>query len=106
LLAINNLDWVLATDPSAAVRDGVKALTLAEGAVKLGAGGSPLILRTLAAAQAETGQYILAATTAGQAVPLALQQKNMALAAALEQQLQMYRNNLPFRDPGPAGGAR
>jgi len=103
LLAINNLAWVLATDPSPAVRDGIKALTLAEGAIKLGAGGSPLILRTLAAAQAETGQFTLAATTAGQAIQLALQQKNQPLAAALQQQLQLYRNNLPFRDPGPMG---
>jgi tetratricopeptide (TPR) repeat protein len=103
LLAENNLAWVLATDPSAALRDGVRALTLAENAVRLGGGGSPMILRTLAAAQAEAGQFTLAATTAGQAVQLALQQGNTALASALEQQLQFYQNNRTFRDPGPAG---
>jgi tetratricopeptide (TPR) repeat protein len=103
LLAMNNLAWVLATDPAAALREGVAALALAENAIKLGGGGSPLILRTLAAAQAETGQFTAAAATAGQAVQLALKQNNPTLAAALQQQLQFYRNNLPFRDPGPMG---
>ncbi len=103
LLAENNLAWVLATDPSAALRDGARALTLAENSVKLGGGGSPLILRTLAAAQAETGRFPEAVATARQAVQLALQQGNPALASALQAQLQFYQTNRPFRDPGPAG---
>ena len=55
--ALNQLAWVRATAPEASVRDGAKAVEMAQHAVKLTDGQEPNLLDTLAAAQAEAGQF-------------------------------------------------
>jgi Tfp pilus assembly protein PilF len=52
---------------------------------------NPIILGALATAYARLGQFSEAATTAQRARQLALAQKNLALAQALNSQLQMYQ---------------
>ena len=52
--ANNNIAWVRATASDADLRDGTEALELAERALKFG-GEDSIVLRTLAAAQAENG---------------------------------------------------
>src|SRR5207248_7520021 len=49
----SNLVWVLATAPNASLRNGIRAVELAERALKLAGGLSPILHRTLAAAYAE-----------------------------------------------------
>ena len=98
---LNNLSWALATCPQASLRDGAVALTLAQKAVRLAGGENPLMLRTLAAADAETGRYAEAAETARHALQLAVQQKNDALAATLQKELGLYQMNTPVRDVKP-----
>ena len=96
--AQNNLAWLLSTAPDASLRNGAKAIALAENASRLSANGNPLILQTLAAAYAETGSYELAAVTARHALELAVTQKNDALAATLQKEIKLYEANTPERD--------
>jgi tetratricopeptide (TPR) repeat protein len=95
--ALNNLAWLLATTPDAPLRNGTKAVALAEHAVQLSAGRNPLFLHTLAAAYAEAGRYADAVTTARRALGLAVEQKNDALAATLQQEIKLYESDMPVR---------
>lgn len=96
----NNLAWALATTYDASLRDGARAMALATQANQASGGGDPEILHTLAAACAEAGNYDQAAITARRALDLAVAQKNGALAAALQKEIQLYQANTPMRD-GP-----
>ena len=99
--ALNNLAWALATCAQSSLRDGTSAVTLAQKAVQLSGGENPLLLRTLAAAYAETGRYAGAAATARDALQLAARQKNDALAATLQKELELYQMDTPVRDVKP-----
>jgi tetratricopeptide (TPR) repeat protein len=104
---LNNLAWALATCPQAPPRDGAAALALARKAVQLTGEQNPTPLRTLAAAEAETGSYGLAAVTARRALGMATEQKNEALAAALQKEIALYEAGAPMREgatPGVAPG--
>jgi len=94
----NNLAWVLATCPEASLRNGAKAVELAQQANQLSSNPNPLILRTLAAAYAEAGRFPEAVTTAQRALQLATAQTNSELANDLEMQIRLYQAGSPFRD--------
>ena len=94
--AQNNLAWVLATCSQGDVRNGKEALKLAHRANELSGGNNPLILRTLAAALAENGQFVNAVTVAQSASQLA--QSNPALAANIQAQIERYEIGLPIRE--------
>jgi tetratricopeptide (TPR) repeat protein len=96
--AWNNLAWVLATNPTASVRNGAEAVGLALRANQLSGGGNPAILRTLAAAYAESGRFTEAAETGRRALQLAATQTNTVLINALRVQIKLYEAGLPFRD--------
>jgi tetratricopeptide (TPR) repeat protein len=96
--ARNNLAWLLSTAPDAALRDGAKAVALAENASRLSGGENPFILQTLAAAYAEKGSYETAVATARRALALAAAQKDGALAATLQTEIKLYEANTPERD--------
>ena len=90
--------WLLATSPEASVRNGDKAVALAEQAVRLPGGEDPMIIRVLAAAYAETGRFAEAIDTAQRAKQLAAQQGNTALADVLDMHIKLYQAGKPFRD--------
>jgi tetratricopeptide (TPR) repeat protein len=92
------LAWVLATCPDASIRNGTRAVELAQRANQLSGGSNPAILATLAAAQAEVGHFPDAMTTAQKALALATAQTNAAVVNALKDQIGFYTTNLPFRD--------
>ena len=94
--AQNNMAWVLATCPQASLRNGIKAVGLAERANQLTSGENPVILATLAAAYAEAGRFPEAIETVQRALHLAEAQSNTALAGALQSQLKLYQAGLPF----------
>jgi tetratricopeptide (TPR) repeat protein len=96
--ACNNLAWIMATSPDAALRDGALAVEVARHAVQLTNGKNPLLLGTFAAALAESGAFDQAADAAAQARQLAASQTNNALAAALAAQVELYRGHQAFRD--------
>ena len=95
-----NLAWVLATCPDPSLRNGPEALALAERAMQLTGGGNPMVLRVLAAAFAENGQYPDAIAAAQQAWQLS--RANPSLAATLQEHLKYYQRHQPFRDQGLA----
>ncbi len=96
--ALNQLAWVMATAPEASGRDGVKAVAMAQRAVKLTEGREPNFLDTLAAAQAEAGQFAEAVRTAKQALELASGPKNAVLAEGIQARIRLYEAEAPFRD--------
>ena len=90
--AANNLAWLLATCPDRSLRDGAKAVALARQASEHSQDQNPVILGTLAAAYAETGQRAEALATAQRARQLALAQNKPALARMLESQASQYHD--------------
>jgi len=92
-----DLAWLLATAPEASLRNGAKAMELVRQANSLTGGDNPIVLRTLAAACAETGRFSEAVETAQHALRLAEAQTNAALAGALQAELKLYQTNSPLR---------
>jgi tetratricopeptide (TPR) repeat protein len=98
----NNIAWVLATSSDASIRDGAKAIDLAQVAVALSGGSEPRFLRTLAAAYAESGRFSEALAAAQQAVVTARIQGKTKLANRLEKDLVLYRVRSPVREAEPS----
>jgi protein O-mannosyl-transferase len=96
--AQKNLAWILATSPNARIRDGGKAVALAERANRLTNGRNPIIGVTLAAAYAEAGQFSDAVKTAEAARQIASDSGNLQLADGIRGYLELYRSGRPFRD--------
>ena len=94
----NNLAWMLATCPDASLRNGAKAVELAEQANQLSGGSNPIVLHTLAAAYAESGRLAEAIATAQRAVELADAQGNTTLSKSLEQEIDLYQKGSPYRE--------
>ena len=97
----SNLAWVLATSSDASIRDGAKAVELAKQAVSLSGGREPLFLRTLAAAYAETGHFSDGIAVIQQGVAIARVQGKTGLANLLEEDVLVYREQLPLRRTSP-----
>ena len=96
--ALNNLAWLLATSSNDALRDGNKAVKLAGEANQLLGGTNPIVLRTLAAAYAETRQFGKAIESAEAAIQLARLSGDNSLAADVGEQLGFYRLGVPSRE--------
>jgi tetratricopeptide (TPR) repeat protein len=96
--ACNNLAWLLATASDSSLRNGAKALALAQQAGQLAGREDPMILQTLAAADAETGNFKEAIATARRALDLAVKQKNDPLAGTLQTEIKLYQAGIPARD--------
>jgi hypothetical protein len=92
------LAWVFSTSPDVSMRNGVRAVELAEDAIQRSGNRNAIILRTLAAAYAECGQFSEAIRTAQEALDLAVAQGNSDLIADLHSNTDSYRMNLPLRD--------
>ncbi len=92
--ATNNLAWILATSRDDKLRNGTEAVALAE-LVCRGAGSKdPLLLNTLAAAYAATGQFDKAIATAEAALKLAAD--NADATRLLTKNLQAFRKGMPL----------
>jgi tetratricopeptide (TPR) repeat protein len=94
--ALNNLAWILATYSDPAFRDGTKALELAQEANEFSSRNNPVILRTLAAAHANVGQFSTAVEAAQLA--LSLTDRQSPLASALQRELAGYQASEPYRE--------
>jgi tetratricopeptide (TPR) repeat protein len=90
---------LLATCPDRSIRNGAEALTLADRAKRLTGGQDPTILDTLSAAYAENGRFAQAIEIEQQALALAMQQGNAALATTLKIHLARYTSNVALREP-------
>ena len=98
---IARIAWLLATSPDPSVRNGTKAVELAQQADQHSGGKNPVIAATLAAAYAEAGKFDDAIATAQRALQLASAQTNVTLVASLRMQLGSYEAGSAFRDAGP-----
>src|SRR4029077_1509858 len=94
---LTNLAWLLATSPDASLRNGPKAVELAKQADRLGGGANALVLRTLAAAYAENGEFANAIRTARSAMQLARMHGEDSLMTDLDQQIALYHLGMPYR---------
>src|SRR2546430_2185910 len=97
-LARSNLAWLLATSSDASIRDGNRAIELAEQAVQLSGGKDPTYLRTLAAARAEGGRFAQAVAAAEQALRIAGTEGKSGLANALRDEIALYELGLPYHE--------
>ncbi|HYN41591.1 MAG TPA: tetratricopeptide repeat protein [Thermoanaerobaculia bacterium] len=91
----------LAVSRSAHIRDGPRAVDLAERAAQLTGHRDPQVLDVLAAAYAETGRFGDAVSTAAAALDLARGAGLTPLAGEIEGHLGLYRSERPFHESGP-----
>jgi thiol-disulfide isomerase/thioredoxin len=94
---MNNLAWLLATHADAAIRDGTRAIQLAERAARATRANEPGVLDTLAAAYAEAGQFDKALKTAARAAELARAAGQIERAQELENRARLYAARRPYR---------
>lgn len=95
---LNNYAWVLATSPDDDVRDGKRAIELAEKACELTEYKAPHILSTLAAGYAETGDFEKAREWSKKAVDLAEEQDDRENGPQLKKELASYEEEKPWRE--------
>ncbi len=96
-LAEINLAWALATCSDPSLRDGKKAVALAQRANQRSGEEDPLALRSLAAGYAEIGEFPSAIEAAKQAWQFAFETNNQTLMGALSNEMQLYSAHLPCR---------
>ncbi len=96
--ALDQLAWALATSPERSIRNGAEAVLLARRAVQQTDGRDADILATLAAAQAEAGQFSDAIASVERAISLASAAGKTEAADAFRTQLRLYRAGSPYRE--------
>ena len=96
--ALNNLAWILAANPDPQLRNGPRAVELAERAGALSQNRVPVMIGTLAAAYAEAGRFSDAATAAERAAAVAGELGETEVAARNRELLQLYRAGKPFHE--------
>jgi hypothetical protein len=94
---LDELAWLLATYPEANVRDGAKAVRLAERACELTNRRVPAFLATLAAAYAETGDFSRGLAAGEEALSRGQAIGDIDSVKLSENVLMAVRANLPFR---------
>lgn len=94
---LDELAWLLATYPDSNVRDGAEAVRLAERACKLTDRRDAALLATLAAAYAETGDFLRGVAAGEEALSRAQAIGDTDSVKLSENILMALRANLPFR---------
>lgn len=98
ITALSGAAWLLATAADANLRNGAEAVTLAESANEIASGKNAEVLDTLAAANAEAGDFVKARAFANRALDLAVAQKDKSMTAAIRARIALYSDGKPFRD--------
>ena len=88
---LNNLAWQLAASPDKKIRDGAKAVVLAQRACELTKFSKTMFIGTLAAALAEAGRFDEAIATAQRACDLAVKNGETDLLQRNRELLEHYR---------------
>ena len=100
---LNNLAWLLASCPDAALRNGPEAVRLATRACELTDYTKPLVIGTLAAAQAEAGDFSAAIATAERAAALAARLHLDEVTARNRELIQLYRQGQAYHEKREGG---
>jgi protein O-mannosyl-transferase len=95
---LNRLGWLLATSPEDSIREGARAVSVAERAVTLTGRQDATSLDTLAAAYAESDRLSDAVRIASEAVTLAHRQGRNELLPELQDRLARYQAGQKFRE--------
>ena len=95
---LNLLARLLAACPEDGVRDGARAVTLAERACQATENKNPALMDSLAAAYAEVGRFPEAVRTATQALELA-ERSGARYAEGIRERLALYKSGRPYRGP-------
>src|SRR5207248_1112343 len=98
IATLTNLAWLMATSQDASLRNGAKAVEFAGQADRLAGGTNTLVLRTLAAAYAENGEFANAIKTARSAIQLARMHGEDSLTTDLDRQIALYQLSMPYRE--------
>jgi Tfp pilus assembly protein PilF len=93
------LAWLLATTPDDGLRDGDRAVVLAQSVNERTGGQVPQVLDTLAAALAESGRFEDAVELAEAAATRADEQGQADLADQSRERAALYRAQQPYRQP-------
>ena len=96
---LNRLAWLLATSPEDEVRNGRRAVDLAERAVSLTSRQDLMSLETLSAAYAEAGRFDDAVITGREALALAERQGNGPAATELAKRIPLFETHQTVREP-------
>jgi tetratricopeptide (TPR) repeat protein len=88
--------WLLATSLDSTIRDGQKAVEAAKQALAFSSGKKPEYFDTLAAAQAEAGEFKDAVKSAEEALRLARSERADDLVAGIEQRLDLYKSGKAY----------
>jgi hypothetical protein len=91
LPVVSLLAWTYATDPDPKLRDGRKAIQLAQSCVEQTQLQEPVYLDVLAAAYAEAGQFRLALETANQALHLAGPNQQSQFVLDVKARIELYK---------------
>ena len=94
---LDTLAWLLATSSQPSLRNGEKALQLAQQANGLADGRNPIILRTLAAALAEVGRFEDARRSVEKAIELAGAAGRQDMVKELNRELKRYEAGLRWQ---------
>jgi tetratricopeptide (TPR) repeat protein len=95
---LNNLAWILATSKETHIRNGTRAVLLAEQACELTHYRETVMVGTLAAAYAETGRFDEAMATAEKACALASDSGEQELLRKNRELLALYRQHQPYHE--------
>jgi protein O-mannosyl-transferase len=96
---LNRLAWLLATAPEDSIRNGPRAVELAERAASITARQDIMSLETLSAAYAEVGRFDDALRTGREALALAERQNDETTATGLARRLQLFEMRQTYREP-------
>jgi tetratricopeptide (TPR) repeat protein len=96
--AANTLAWLLATSSDADIRDGRRAVALAEHACQLTDFKQTIFVGTLAAAYAEAGRFEEAISTAQKACALASEAGAPELLERNQKLLALYLKHQPYHE--------
>ena len=95
LPAANNLAWLLSTQPEESLRDGKRAVELAESICMVPANRTASSLDTLGVAYAEAGRFDDAIKVVQEAIGLS---KNPEEIKGLKDRLSLFQSGKPYRD--------
>jgi tetratricopeptide (TPR) repeat protein len=96
--ALTNLAWIFASSSDINIRNGPKAVELAEKASRLTNNTSPVVLRTLAAAYATNKSFDKALETSRRALQSAEEQRNSELAETIRREMSLYEVGMPYHE--------
>jgi len=97
VITANNLSFILSCCPDEKLRDGPRAVELAEKAAELTKRNDAVVLQTLSSAYANEGRFDEALTTARQAVVLAESRDKLKLAENIRKRMELYSAGKPYR---------